>query len=98
MAWLGAPCCLRTGFSALAEAGSSRPDPESLFRLLGSAGESKSRRAPGSRLGARTRRLYGLPDDEASENARAQRRAQRLQEIKESFGPCPWRLFNGYVS
>lgn len=81
--------------------GSSNDEPGTIPPLIPSRSSDERApllRAPGSRLGARTRRLYGLPDDEASENARAQRRAQRLQEIKESFGPWPWRLFNGYVS
>lgn len=52
-------------------------------------------RAPGSRLGARTRRLYGDPDedDEASSN----QRVRISREEVNAFGSWPWRLFNGYV-
>lgn len=60
-------------------------------------------RAPGSNLGARTRRLYGLTDedDEDEDESRARERKRRAREMKEMhkvvFGEWPWRLFNGYV-
>ncbi|EJD04455.1 uncharacterized protein FOMMEDRAFT_155587 [Fomitiporia mediterranea MF3/22] len=55
--------------------------------------------APGSRLGARTRRLYGEPVPGEENDALNRRRARPppgRQDV-DVFGPWPWRLFNGYV-
>ncbi|KAI5120561.1 hypothetical protein M0805_000289, partial [Coniferiporia weirii] len=53
-------------------------------------------RAPASRLGERTRRRYGLADDEETRAARRRARAERKNVEEAVFGEWPWRLFNGY--
>ncbi|KAH8120712.1 hypothetical protein DFH11DRAFT_85737 [Phellopilus nigrolimitatus] len=52
--------------------------------------------APGPRLGARKRRLYGLADDDDARRARRRARLGQKQDEEAVFGKWPWRLLNGY--
>lgn len=56
-------------------------------------------RAPGSRLGVRTRKRYGLADeDDEDEETSTERQAARKAQEEKAFGKWPYRLLNGYVS
>lgn len=54
-------------------------------------------RAPGSKLGARTRRLYGDPDEDDEDEEELRDRESRRREKELRFGNWPWKLFNAYV-